>query len=71
MKILDVISKQKVWPDLPRLMDMGLGKLTDVILHMAEVSENSVNTAIHSYVTGKNQVNDILLWSNEIREKLL
>jgi phosphate transport system protein len=47
-------------------MDMGLGKLTDVILHMAEVSENSVNTAINSYVTGKNQVNDILLWSNEL-----
>ena len=47
---------------------MGLDRLSDLILEMAEISEKSVNTAIDAYATGKSDVADIKTWSDELRK---
>ena len=47
---------------------MGLDRLSDLILEMAEISEKSVNTAIDAYATGKSDVAEIKTWSDELRK---
>ena len=37
-----------------------------MLMDMAELSEKSVGTSIDAYVTGRNVVNDIDAWSNEL-----
>jgi phosphate transport system protein len=48
-------------------MDMGLEKLSKILLGMAQLSEKSVATSIDAYVSGKNVSSEIRAWSNELR----
>ena len=49
-------------------MDIGLEKLTGLVLEMASLSEKSVNTSIEAYSSGKNLTQEIHAWSGEIRQ---
>ncbi|MDH2901364.1 MAG: PhoU domain-containing protein [archaeon] len=53
---------------MPRLMDIGLEKLTNLVLEMASLSEKSVSTSIESYSSGKNLTGEIKKWSDELRK---
>lgn len=48
-------------------MDMGLDRLRNMILDMAELSSNTVNVAIDSYVQGKDLRDRVYGWSEELR----
>ncbi len=48
-------------------MDIGLEKLTKVLLDMATLSEKSVSSSIEAYHTGKNMTEQIKRWSDELR----
>jgi phosphate transport system protein len=48
-------------------MDMGLERLRNMVLDMAELSQNTVSTAIDSYVQGKDLRDRIYGWSEELR----
>ncbi|TMI19660.1 phosphate uptake regulator PhoU [Candidatus Bathyarchaeota archaeon] len=52
---------------MARLMDLGLEKLRNMVLDMAELSENTVSTAIDAYVQGKDLRERIYNWSEELR----
>jgi phosphate transport system protein len=52
---------------MARLMDLGLDKLRNMVLDMAELSENTVSTAIDAYVQGKDLRERIYNWSEELR----
>jgi phosphate transport system protein len=52
---------------MARLMDIGLDKLRNMVLDMAELSENTVSTAIDAYVQGKDLRERIYNWSEELR----
>ena len=47
-------------------MDLGLNKLTNLMQSMAELSENSVSTAIEAYLSDKNVVTSIYNQSTEL-----
>jgi phosphate transport system protein len=55
-------------PRMPRLMDMGLEKLTNLVLQMASLSEKSVGTSIEAYSTGGSFAAEIKNWSDELRK---
>jgi phosphate transport system protein len=48
-------------------MDIGLDKLRNMVLDMAELSENTVSTAIDAYVQGRDLRERIYNWSEELR----
>jgi phosphate transport system protein len=48
-------------------MDLGLEKLRNMVLDMAELSDNTVSTAIDAYVQGKDLRERIYNWSEELR----
>lgn len=48
-------------------MDIGLEKLTKVLLDMAALSEKSVSSSIEAYDTGKRMTEQIKNWSDELR----
>lgn len=48
-------------------MDIGIDRLRNMILDMAELSDNTVSTAIDSYVQGKDLRGRIYGWSEELR----
>ena len=48
-------------------MDIGLEKLTKVLLDMAALSEKSVSSSIEAYHTGKRMTEQIKSWSDELR----
>ena len=52
---------------MARLMDIGLSRLTNLVLDMAQLSEKSVNTSIEAYRKGKSIVEEIYQWSEELR----
>ena len=52
---------------MPRLMDIGLDRLRNMVLDMAELSENTVSTAIDAYVQGRDLRERIYGWSEELR----
>lgn len=52
---------------MPRLMDIGLDKLRNMVLDMAELSQNTVSTAIDAYVQGRDLRERIYNWSEELR----
>src|SRR5439155_9811378 len=52
---------------MPRLMDMGLEKLRNMVLDMAELSQNTVSTSIDAYVQGRDLRDRIYGWSEELR----
>lgn len=49
-----------------RLLDLGLSKLTNMMQDMAELSENTVSTAIEAYLSDKNVVSTIYGQSNKL-----
>jgi phosphate transport system protein len=49
-------------------MDMGLERISDLLLQMAELSEKSVTTSIDAYLAGKNRTDEIRQWSEELRK---
>lgn len=48
-------------------MDMGLDKLRNMVLDMADLSQNTVSTAIDAYVQGRDLRDRIYGWSEELR----
>src|SRR5438445_10753417 len=48
-------------------MDLGLEKLRNMVLDMAELSQNTVSTAIDTYVQGRDLRDRIFGWSEELR----
>ena len=48
-------------------MDIGLEKLRNMVLDMAELSQNTVSTAIDSYSQGRDLRDRIYGWSEELR----
>lgn len=52
---------------MPRLMDIGLDRLRNMVLDMAELSQNTVTTAIDAYVQGRDLRDRIYSWSEELR----
>jgi phosphate transport system protein len=53
---------------LARLIDIGLERISDVLMEMAILSEKSVSASIDSYTKGKPQTEEIHSWSEEIRQ---
>jgi len=53
---------------LARLIDIGLERVSDILMDMANLSEKSVSAAIESYMTGKPRIEEIRSWSEEIRQ---
>jgi phosphate transport system protein len=53
---------------LARLIDIGLERVSDILLDMAVLSEKSVSASIEAYTSGKNQMNEIHTWSEELRQ---
>src|SRR3989441_6982606 len=52
---------------MPRLMDIGLEKLRNMVLDMAELSQNTVSTSIDAFVQGRDLRDRIYSWSEELR----
>src|SRR5256885_8152965 len=52
---------------MPRLMDMGLEKLRNMVLDMAELSQNTVSTSIDAFAKGRDLRDRIYSWSEELR----
>ena len=48
-------------------MDIGLDRLRNMVLDMAELSQNTVSTAIDAYVQGRDLRERIFGWSEELR----
>ncbi len=48
-------------------MDIGLEKLRNMVLDMAELSQNTVSTSIDAYVQGRDLRDRIYSWSEELR----
>jgi phosphate transport system protein len=48
-------------------MDIGLEKLRNMVLDMAELSQNTVSTAIDAYVQGRDLRDRIYQWSEQLR----
>ncbi len=51
---------------MPRLMDIGMDKLTSLLVEMGQLSEQAVGTAIEAYQTGKN-LEEVNRLSNRLR----
>src|SRR5271169_5631351 len=54
---------------MPRLMDMGLTRLSDLLFEMAKTSEKSVAKSLESYTTDSNSLMEIRSWSDELRRQ--
>jgi phosphate transport system protein len=52
---------------LARLIDIGLERVSDILMDMAILSEKSVSASIEAYTSGKNSVEEIHSWSEELR----
>jgi phosphate transport system protein len=52
---------------MARLMDLGMERLTNLLLEMGKLSEQTVATAIEAYHMGKN-LQDVNRWSNKLRQ---
>jgi phosphate transport system protein len=52
---------------LARLLDIGKDRISNIMMEMAELSEQCVATAIDSYEKGSSAKNPIFQWSEELR----
>ncbi len=52
---------------MTRLLDYGLGSLSNLIMKMADLSVHSVDTAIELYEKGNGDKSQIFEWSEELR----
>lgn len=48
-------------------MDLGLERLSSMLMDMASLSEKAVTTSIEAYVQGNNRIEEIRSWSEELR----
>ncbi len=55
--------------DMPRLMDMGLEKLTSMILETAEMAQRCVEAVVIAHNEGSRITPQIRAWSDELRLK--
>ncbi len=53
---------------MARLIEIGLERVSDILLEMAILSEKSVSASIEAYATGKLETAEIHSWSEEIRQ---
>jgi phosphate transport system protein len=53
---------------MTRLMDIGLEKLSRLVLDMADLAEKSVISSLQSYLAGKNDTQQLEQWSQELRK---
>lgn len=53
---------------MARLIDIGLERISDILMEMGTLSEKSVSSSIEAYSSGKVQVTEIRSWSDEIRQ---
>jgi len=52
---------------LTRLLDLGISRITNIIMDMANLSVKSVDTAIESYEKGGGSKEQIFEWSEQLR----
>jgi len=52
---------------MPRLMDLGMERLTNLLLEMGDLSVQTVSTAIESYRTGKS-LQEVNKWSDKLKQ---
>lgn len=52
---------------MTRLLDLGLGRISNIIMHMAQLSERSVVTAIDSYEKGTAAKQEVFDWSEQLK----
>lgn len=52
---------------MTRLLDLGIDRIRNIIMDMAELSEQSVITSIESYANGTNVKKQIFEWSEKLR----
>jgi phosphate transport system protein len=52
---------------MARLMDIGMERLTNLLLEMGDLSQQTVATAMESYRTGKS-LQDVNKWSNKLKQ---
>jgi len=52
---------------MARLLDLGIEKVNNMILDMAELSEKAVNTAIQAYTEGRDVKDEVFKWSEALR----
>jgi phosphate transport system protein len=52
---------------LTRLLDLGIDRIQNIIMDMAQLSEKSVTTAIESYEKGTSTKKVIFEWSEQLR----
>ena len=52
---------------MTRLLDLGISRITNIIMDMANLSVKSVNTSIESYEKGSGSKNQIFEWSEQLR----
>jgi phosphate transport system protein len=52
---------------VPRLMDLGIDRLQNLLLEMGKLSEQTVAAAIEAYQVGKS-IDDVNRWSNKLRQ---
>ncbi|MHB8567231.1 MAG: phosphate signaling complex PhoU family protein [Nitrososphaerales archaeon] len=52
---------------MTRLLDIGLGRLSDMLMDMASLSEKSVATSIDAYMLGRKNSEEIHGWSEELK----
>jgi phosphate transport system protein len=51
---------------MARLMDMGMDRLTNLLLEMGQLSEQTVTTAMQAYQAGKS-IQEVNNWSNQLK----
>lgn len=52
---------------MTRLLDLGISRITNIIMDMANLSVKSVDTSIESYEKGSGSKNQIFEWSEQLR----
>ncbi|MDA4115793.1 MAG: phosphate uptake regulator PhoU [Thaumarchaeota archaeon] len=52
---------------MPRLMDLGMDKLTNLLLEMGELSQQSVAAAMDAYKAGRS-AQEVNRWSNKLKQ---
>ena len=52
---------------MTRLLDLGISRITNIIMDMAELSVRSVDNAIESYEKGSGSIEQIFEWSEQLR----
>ncbi|MEM3637564.1 MAG: phosphate uptake regulator PhoU [Conexivisphaerales archaeon] len=52
---------------MTRLIDIGLERISQMVLLMAEIAQKTVDTSVEAYLRGKEQMEKVDAWSHELR----